>query len=172
MRTVYVVGIPGAGKTTAVAGALEILEWRVEKVRDVPLPYTRYTNGAIQLGKERGTMSGTDALSMSISPTACQYVRTVPTELLLAEGDRLAHAKFFEACLSVGELDIVFLDVSPSLAHSRTVFRGGAQNAQWVRGRITKIDNLIARYPHYRIDASKSPEKVAAALADRIGGAA
>lgn len=166
MRTVYLVGIPGSGKSTALRAATELLGWKALLFTRDPVPHITYDNLAMQLGRNRADMSGTDALSMSVGPSAVQWVCSRPTDMLIAEGDRLAYDKFLDACVEAGELELVWLDVSPSVARARALARNDVeQNATWVKGRIRKVDNLVARRPHTRVDASATPEVVAAEVA-------
>jgi hypothetical protein len=41
-----------------------------------------------------------------------------------------------------------------------------------VKGRIRKVDNLVARRAHRRLNASAAPEQVAAELARLVGAGA
>jgi hypothetical protein len=161
-----IIGMPAAGKTTALAAATELLGWRVAAHYRHPVPHVVYDNLAKQLGRVRPEMGGTDALSMSIGPKAIEWVLSRPTDLLLAEGDRLAYDAFLDAAASVGTLELVWLDVAPDLARARALARNEkAQNLTWVKGRIRKVDNLIARRPHHRINASAPPDQVAEQVA-------
>lgn len=170
MRTVYVIGVPAAGKSTALARACELLGWRPIVQMSEPVPHVVYSEAdVVQIGRERALMGGTDALSMSIGPKAIDFVLTRPAELLIGEGDRLAYDGFLDACQSVGHLELVLLDLPLTVARERAIARTPkVQNATWVRGRVTKLDNLVARRAHRRIDASRPPEQVAADLASLL----
>lgn len=160
------VGIPGSGKTTALRNATELLGWVPGPERDEPVPHVTYDSGAVQLGRNRAEMGGTDALSMSIGPAAIDFVLSEPADLLIAEGDRLAYSAFLDAAESVGTLDLVYLDAPPYVARQRSIGRNTTpQNVAWVKGRITKIDNLVARRAHIRLNASAPAHEVAAEVA-------
>jgi P-loop Nucleotide Kinase3 len=168
-----IIGLPGAGKTTATAGAIELLGWQETEVRETPVPHVRYGRTAVQLGRLRNEFGGTDALAMNVSPKARAFIVTRPAPLVVAEGDRLAHASFLDAAASVGRVELVFLDLPPMMARERGVARAEAlrrkpQTASWFKGRATKIDNLIAAYPHVRINAARPAALVASEVASHL----
>jgi hypothetical protein len=170
MRTVYIVGCPGSGKSTAMAGALDLLDWHLLVAQKEPVPHLLYDSGAAQLGSARVEMGGTDSLSMSIGPKAIDWVRTQPVPLLLGEGDRLAYDGFLNACHSVGPVELVWIDVPFMVARNRALARNDkAQNWTWVKGRFAKVENLVSRHHHIRIDGNQLPSVVASELAVIIG---
>ena len=165
MRTLYLVGAPGAGKSTALAQALA--RWQVEPTAvDQPVPHLDYGAGRLQLGRQRaGGFGGTDALAMNIQPRAVEWVRSRPARLLIGEGDRLGNRGFLDACAEVGSVDLVWLDVSPSVARRRGLERAErlgvkAQTDSWWRGRLTKVARLVGGYPHTRIDGDVALDQV------------
>lgn len=153
-----------------MAGALDLLDWHMLGAEREPIPHLLYDSGAAQLGSARVEMGGTDSLSMSIGPKAIAWVGTEPVPLLLGEGDRLAYDKFLGACQKVGPLDLVWIDVPLALARARALARTDkAQNRTWVEGRFTKVQNVVSRHFHHRIDGTRLPSTVAAELAAIIG---
>lgn len=167
MRLVYVIGVPGAGKSTLCAG----IEAQWEKLMDgtKPFAYRGYWDPQedpwpqfISLGEEREVFSGTDTLSMSVAPKAVEWLPGCPYPLVLGEGDRLGTASFFEAMRKAGvDLQVVLLKVTPERAAERRAERGTGQNEQWLKGRETKVANL-APYVTTVIDASLPPSAVLA----------
>jgi len=153
-----------------MAGALDLLDWHMLGAEKEPVPHLLYDSGAAQLGTARVEMPGTDSLSMSIGPKAAAWARSEPVPLLLGEGDRLAYNGFLNACQDVGPLDLVWIDVPFSVARARALARTEkAQNATWVKGRFVKVENLVARHRHLRIDGNQFPSGVASELAAIIG---
>lgn len=163
----YVVGIPGAGKTSlinaATAGVASV-------AIGAPLAHLVYLDGGevigMQLGARHDEFGGTDRLSMSVQRKAIAHVASwteaYPAAVVIAEGDRLATASFLDAF--GGQL--VWLDTPPALAAARRAHRSTDQNAAWVTGRQTKVANLVAARPHTRLDGSLPPaELLAQALA-------
>lgn len=159
--TVYVVGYPGSGKTTAVADAVSLVApdaptRTLEPGPENPIVYRETivapAGRLLQPGRDRDVFGGTDTLPMNANPKAIAWVRTVrrhPTGLptvILAEGDRLANRAFFSAAPN---LIVVHLDVPAEEAEQRAndrAFRNGnvPQNPTWTKGRRTKTDRLAA----------------------------
>lgn len=143
-RMVYIVGLPGAGKSTLVQSTF--YGWdRASYTK--PLAHARYRQHGQEvweLGARREAFSGTDALSMAVLPTALSFLtQRVSSELWIAEGDRLATPKFWDPLRAAGwEVAVVRLYVSDDLAAARRKFRGSVQNDKWVQGRATKLRNL------------------------------
>lgn len=159
---VYLLGLPGVGKSTALEAA--IADWRHVEDRTTPFAHRVFTEGIV-LGRYREGFPGTDTLSMSVNPLAVDFVRRTPG-LIVGEGDRLANRAFLGAC---PELTLIHLDAPPRIARERARMRAAAlgvkeQDASWWKARITKIDHLRARFPHHTIDASQPAEQVAREL--------
>lgn len=164
-RMLYIVGVPGSGKTTTLRAALA--DHNTEATFTHPFLHTihgwyhavqnvkglRETARIIELGARRdGGFGGTDALPMNVQPKVVDWLEATQPAYVIAEGDRLGNAKFFRSVRELGyELDIVLLAVPPEAAERRRWLRARAlgtqpQNEAWVRGRITKIHNLVERY--------------------------
>lgn len=169
MHLIYVIGIPGAGKTSAVNAAVDRLNIAPD-VRTVPIPHVRYGD-VWYLGKRREPMGGTDALSMSIQPQVVTWLSDMTQahaerpRVLIGEGDRLANAKFFDAARACGHrVTIVNLDCPPPVARQRAAARGSDQNVAWWNGRVTKVANLVNSRRTLDLDATDPPELIAAHL--------
>ena len=144
-RMVYLIGLPGAGKSTLVQAAF--YGWdRASYTK--PIAHARYRQHGQEvweLGARREAFSGTDALSMAALPLALDVLiaQTAANRLWIAEGDRLATPKFWDPLRAAGwEVAVVRLYVSDDLAAARRRFRGSDQDEKWVRGRATKLRNL------------------------------
>jgi hypothetical protein len=168
MNVIYIVGIPGSGKTSMVDGALRRLHASAEFI-DHPIPHTRYDGWLWHLGSPRANFGGTDTLSMSIQPRVIEWLPQAEADgcdLLLGEGDRLANNKFFRRC---PKLTLVYLDTPLSLARHRAAYRAvelgsGQQAESWWKGRVTKVDGLVGGNPHIRLDGRQSSDALAAEL--------
>ena len=162
-QLLYVIGIPGSGKSSLVA---ELVRGRRRRVHPKPFAHTIYEDGLVQLNRERKSHSGTDALSMSVMPYVLAALDTGVWPRVLAEGDRLANQGFFQGVRSAGYLlTVVLLDTPPEVAAERRAARGTTQNEAWVRGRVTKIDRL-AGSATLCLDGTRPLEELAALLAN------
>jgi len=192
MRTVYLVGLSGSGKTTVVNLALQLLDLQPVVEHLTPIPHVRH--GTLwHLGRHRDPFGGTDTLAMNINPKAIDWVTvlacidrilagleinpdvfasTLPDDkqipaVLLGEGDRLANNKFLAACPN---LTLVWLDTPIPQARQQAAARAAAhgqpeQNHSWWKGRVTKVNNLINSRPTVRLDGTRPLVESAADLA-------
>lgn len=167
----YVVGVPGAGKSTLIAALTEGLAAHEVKA---PFAHRVYPGPppVAELGARRDAFSGTDALSMSVQPKAEEWLHGTNVSHVLAEGDRLANGKFFTAAIAAGwELRIAYLAVSRELAAYRRQARAAELGVQlqsdaWLKGRLSKVERLCMEWGSrmYRIEADGSPARVLDAL--------
>ena len=110
------IGPPGAGKSTAMRQALSPYE-RHELPNDGLVPRDAlFHNGTlvgVELGKQRGEFSGSDALSQSILPNALKYLANPPEQppAILIEGTRLANKRFLSSAVDLGyKVTLLHLD--------------------------------------------------------------
>lgn len=159
MKMLYIWGPPASGKSTLVE-ALTRGQLRIP-VRLGGVPLVEYTPAAVtELGVRsagRNGYGGTDGLSMSIMPLACNVLAALHASgsWVLAEGDRLASATFFDASKAVGyDLELVYLDTPRAVCDERARQRGSDQSAAWVKGRHTKALHLIDRWQPVQLDGT------------------
>jgi hypothetical protein len=149
---VYLIGAPGVGKSTVMAELTEGLprvprsepfahDWLHERIDGFLKPPV-----AVELGARREAFSGTDALGMAVNPRACEWIGLAPAPLVLGEGDRLANARFLGAAQRAGyAVTLAYLVAGSKTLEQRRAARGSTQSEQWIKGRVTKADNLAAR---------------------------
>lgn len=148
-RSIYIVGAPGAGKSTAMARLLE--GWAIG-------PYTRWCREVFghylehpeqgrgaYLGHLRPEYPGTDALSLSAGPRVVEWLEALPLlglDWVFGEGTRLSHMGFLTALAEVTDLTLVHLDVDPEVAAQRRAARGGKQlSDQFCKIATSKANN-------------------------------
>jgi len=169
---VYLIGAPASGKSTLFAALTGGL--RSQDATAGGVPHTvwegKYAH-TIELGKRRDDFSGTDALSMSIQPKVLKLLGMPGIHRrIIAEGDRLANAKFFQAVVDAGwNLTVFHLDTPPELLEQRREER--EQDAKWAKGRDTKVANLVAAWPTIRIPGDAPLDEQLAVLLEHGGPA-
>lgn len=150
-KAVYIVGAPGAGKSTLMARLLE--GWAVG-------PYTKWTSremfghylqhpekgSGAYLGHLRPDYPGTDALSLSVAPQALLWLEALPLlglDWVFGEGARLSHPGFLEALAAQTDLTLVYLQVSAEEAARRRAARGGKQLTEsYCKTAATRAENV------------------------------
>lgn len=145
MKIIAIGGEPGSGKTTLMKRIIERfgVEPKYNEVKFVP--YLQKDNIYI-LGKyeEGEVFAGTDRMSMAVQPEAIKFLATLPANsVVLYEGDRLFTASFLEDCLEKYDLEIVYLSTEKRVRLDRYKERGSEQSESWLRGRETKISNIL-----------------------------
>lgn len=149
----YLIGEPGAGKTTLMRSVTRQYI-RVPMANDaLKRDALFHRNGdlaAIELGTQRGAFSGTDALGMTVIEQAVPYLARHETHTLLAEGARLANTRFLTAAVDAGYVVSLLLLDHPRIAEwraARAAQLGKEQSAAWVRGARTRAHNLADNPP-------------------------
>lgn len=169
----YVLGVPGSGKSTLLRALLPV----PVGYRPTPVPHLLYATSdgtriaGAQIGADHPRFPGTDRLSMAIQPKAIDWVRTAPVPILVGEGDRLATQAFLAALFaSTTEATVLLLVCPEDVAAERRRGRGSAQSEQWLRGRRTKIDRLVAALGDrvVRLDAREPVEVLCATAIERV----
>lgn len=151
-KSIYIIGGPGAGKSTLMAHLLE--GWDVG-------PYTRWQREVFghllehpekgwgaYLGHLRPEYPGTDALSLSVAPQALSWLESLPLlglDWVFGEGARLSHLGFLEALNGYTDLTVVYLEIDPEEAARRREARGGKLlSDQYCKMATSKARNVVA----------------------------
>ena len=97
MKLIYLIGLPGCGKSTVMKEFMSRYnDWVTNRPIDL---LDSHTSGNLRvLGKyeEGETFSGTDRLSMAVAPKAIEYYSEQRDEVVIGEGDRLNNGGFFD----------------------------------------------------------------------------
>jgi GTPase SAR1 family protein len=164
MKTIYLIGQPGAGKTTLTEAFTN--NWVETDKIDEPIKHRLHKtpNGlAISLGWIRPTFGGTDTLGNTAIVAIEPWLPTVNVDIVYGEGDRLANARFFNLAKSLGEFHLFYLNTEPHIAKARRDARnaitGKVQNESWVKGRATKHANLAGEFNAIEIPSGLSPQE-------------
>jgi ABC-type cobalamin/Fe3+-siderophores transport system ATPase subunit len=169
---VYLVGAPGAGKSTLMAALTSRCDRATADGR-IPYDVLKIHGQAVgvEMGRRRpGGFSGTDAMSMSVQRGAEQWISARPARLILGEGMRLGNMKFFQAAKNAGyDVHIVHVNPGDGIAQQQRAERGSSQNAQWVASATTRARNVadsVMKDPEMRLwlPAHDKPEKIVLSL--------
>jgi len=145
MKIIAIGGEPGAGKSTLMKRIIEHLNAAPKYDSYKLVPYLLSDNIYI-LGKyeEGQTFSGTDRMSMAVQPEAIKFLTTLPSKsVVLFEGDRLFTASFLEHCNENYDTQIIYLKTTKDVRTERYKERGSNQDETWLRGRESKIANIL-----------------------------
>jgi GTPase SAR1 family protein len=147
-RMIYLVGQPGAGKSTLMADLTEQFD---RLTREEPVPHDCLIDRrsgsvhGVEIGRRREAFSGTDALASAIIDKAVPWILHRPCELVLGEGARLGNKRFLESAIEAGyDVTLALLDHDQAedwrAIRSKQLKR--TQNESWVRGRLSASRNL------------------------------
>lgn len=143
MKLIYLIGLPGTGKTTVMNSLMKNIDWKYDKPIDL---LDTHLSGNIRiLGKyeEGQTFSGTDRLSMAVAPKAIEFFKTNPDEIIIGEGDRLNNKAVFN---SVEDKIIIHLVVSDEERERRYAERGSNQSEKFIKTVQTKCKNILEEF--------------------------
>ena len=147
MKVIAIFGEPGSGKSTLMLALFDKLGISKEYKSDFPLvPYHQKDNIYI-LGKyeEGEVFCGTDKMSMAVQPEAIKFLAKLPKDsIVIFEGDRLSTSSFLEHCQYNYDLDMIYLNTDKKTRELRYKERGSNQNETWLRGRESKVSNILS----------------------------
>lgn len=145
MDLIYLVGVPGSGKTTLMRELTKSCaryEIRRNPTYEALLNEVGDVVG-LEVGRRNGMFSGTDALPMDVHPKAVAWIKRAPFPLVLGEGMRLGTTGFLTAATDTGyKVHLVYLHVSQEIAARRRARRGSTQSESWIKGAATRAENL------------------------------
>ena len=144
-RAIYIVGEPGAGKTTTVQTYLQQYDKQpaIRLHRQLwaePLIHDDKLTG-FHLGKTKDTFSGTDALGMAVNPDAITWLQTAHLPpFIIGEGQRLANQHFITQLNQRTQLTLIHLTANNAAQRRQT--RGTNQNPTWIKAAISRATNI------------------------------
>jgi len=145
MRVIAIGGNPGSGKSTLMKRLIEHYSPEKKYNEFKLVPYLQ-SNNIFILGKydDGEVFSGTDKMSMAVQPEAIKFLATLPEDaVVIYEGDRLFTSTFLEDCTEKYDLKIIHLMTDADVRQERYKERGSEQNETWLRGRESKINNIL-----------------------------
>lgn len=157
MNYTHYIGEPGTGKTTLMWEKLRELREQ-EQDELVKEGYVRYHKFAKQkvivfgVYEEGAVFAGTDRLAKTAPPKFREWIVANREKydgwLLLSEGERFSNVPTLDHLFEHCNMKLVCLKVSEEELERRRAARNNTQNASWVKGMRTRIENLCKAYPH------------------------
>jgi hypothetical protein len=151
ITALFILGAPGAGKTTLVRGLLE-LDRTVPRIVDKP----KWTTGPGWCAAghyTRATFDGADTVGHAQVLETLRYwgkSLCVFHPLAVFDGDRFSYPKALSVVSAVAERTIgVFLELDDDELAARRAARGSSQDPSWAKGRLTKA----VRFAEHMADA-------------------
>ncbi len=165
MIVIGIGGEPATGKSTVMKKVISHLGDGLF-LKSGTVSYTLHNKyNAIVLGYyEMGSVfGGTDRLPMNVQPLAQEFVKKVNEGLdknvvVLFEGDRLFNSSFLTYLQSLGSRNLfIVINSDESAKESRHAERDN-QNKTWLKGRVTKIANIVKAYPVVQLNNNKEQD--------------
>jgi dephospho-CoA kinase len=147
MKVIAIFGEPGSGKSTLMNELMARIGISREVKTDFKLvPYHQKENiyilGKYEVGEVFG---GTDKMSMAVQPEAIKFLASLDdNSVVLFEGDRLCTSSFLDHCNDKYNLTMVYLSTSKSIRTERFKERNSNQDETWLKGRESKINNILS----------------------------
>lgn len=159
-QALFVIGIPGTGKTTVTN---ELRKWAALNIevgpiedRTIPLvPFEEYQSKISGVWRFIGVFpsllnlknqhyaQGTDKLSMGVQPKFLEFAEQQKANLYI-EGDRLGNISVMRELIRLGyQVQIVVLGAENARLQKRYVKRGSTQKESFLKGRVTKVRNVM-----------------------------
>jgi len=149
LKVLGLFGLPATGKSTLMKAFMKSVgSWPISK--DGLLVYHTHPEKRLYvLGdySKEGTFGGTDRLSMSVQPTAVEILTRWTkgkNRIVLFEGDRLCNLSFIQNVKGMENCKSkwILLTAPESVLNFRHKQRGDTQTEKWLKGRVTKIQNI------------------------------
>lgn len=144
----WVVGAPGAGKTTMIRTLLELPE-AIARMEAYLVEKPKWTVGRnwCAAGHYTGaTFDGADMVPYNGAAAALDFWESrlrLDRPLTVFDGDRFSNAGVLERVgKRVDQVRVVLVRTSPADLERRRAARGSNQNAAWARGRATKAERF------------------------------
>ena len=142
MKALAIGGVPGTGKSILMSFLLRKLQPESKLSIGACHGYLKNSTFVIGLYPKGEVFGGTDKLSMSVQP---DFQKVVDSRLynLVFEGDRLFTLTNLKELNKKYDTKIIILECEEDELENRYADRGSNQNEKFLKGRGTKIQNII-----------------------------
>ena len=150
MKCIAIGGIPATGKSTIVEQFfLNHSYWNEFKYKKLRGHYNKELNLFILGVYGESKFGGTDKLSMAVQPDFESYVRANHNKAnILFEGDRLFSLNNINFLEKYYDLHVGI--ITSKHTKNRHITRNDKQSEKFIKGRITKINNIKSLYKNYK----------------------
>lgn len=144
MKCLAIGGEPATGKTTLMRSIYGEMNTRKMRFGLLSGHYDEEHNITLcGLYDQEGTFAGTDRLSMAVNADFLAYAN-IKNRNLMFEGDRLFSLKNLRQLTNQYQTRIIILTQTDEELHRRHEARGDTQTDKFLKGRKTKINNIIS----------------------------
>jgi len=167
MRIIGIGGQPATGKSTLMTAIMERL--KISRTEPNRIKYVKWHENMLgttavlgDYGPTATTFTGTDKLGMSAQPHVVRWISTLSNASLLRtvlfEGDRLFNLSFLQSMEAAGyHCEWYVLTAEPDSIHDRHRARGDSQTETWLKGRKTKVANIMQASQEGTLKSTMTP---------------
>jgi len=146
LKCIAIGGEPATGKTTLMEFVFNDLISHSISFGMVKGHYDKSKNLVLMgIYNSQDTFKGTDKLSMAVNTHFVKYVEKKQRNILF-EGDRLFSLNNLILLDQHYDLRIIVLEQSEETLHQRHIDRNDTQSEKFIKGRKTKIKNIINHF--------------------------
>jgi len=146
LKCIAIGGEPATGKTTLMEFVFNDLTSHSISFGMVKGHYDKSKNLVLMgIYNNQDTFKGTDKLSMAVNTHFVKYVEKKQRNILF-EGDRLFSLNNLILLDQHYDLRIIVLEQSEETLHQRHIDRNDTQSEKFIKGRKTKIKNIINHF--------------------------
>ena len=166
-RIIAIGGVPAVGKTTLIKKIKENYTTKPFKYGLVRGEYDK-VKGVYFIGVYDGsTFEGSDKLSMAVNKDFIKFLLWNPNGVVVFEGDRLFNGSLFDLDF---HFDIYVLTASKETLNDRHTSRGDNQSETFLKGKETKIKNILNRFPDIKVRVNENNDTLLNEILESING--
>jgi len=148
-KMIAIIGEPGTGKTSLMKRLIESLNVDVTDMKKYMKLVKYHDIGVVKIvgdySNPTETFSGTDKLAMNVMPVFKEFIidDINTNSTIIFEGDRLSSSSLFEYYSKIANTTLHIICLQSTDLEKRYLDRGSNQNQTFLKGRKTKIRNIL-----------------------------